>query len=110
MRERPPRSKSRGNSLTNEFRHRIHNRLLLLDGQLAVDRNREAFGGRALRIRERACAVPEVRETRLLVKRQWIVDFVADALLIQMALQPIAIGRSDDELVIDVATVRGLNR
>src|SRR5262245_38896748 len=109
MWERRPRSKSRRDSLADEFRHGVDDRLLLLDRELAVDRDGEAFGGRALRVGKRAGAVPEIGETRLQMKRHRIVDLVADTLLVEMALQAVAIGGSYDELVIDVPALRGFN-
>ena len=70
--------------------------------QLAVNGNREAVGRRALGMRERAGRVAKVRETRLQMERNRVVDFVADPLGIEMALERIALGRPDDELVVDV--------
>src|SRR5438270_11701543 len=83
---------------------------LLIAGELAVNRDREALGGGAFRLRERAAAVAEIREARLHVEWNGIVDLVADPLRVEVLLQTIPIGRSNDELVVDVNLVGRLGR
>src|SRR5437773_947810 len=79
-------------------------------GQLAVDRDRQALGGGALGVRERAGRVSEVGEARLQVERDGIVNLIPDAVLVEMALERVAVRRGDDELVVDVQAVRRLVR
>src|SRR5439155_2953055 len=43
-------------------------------------------------------------------ERHRIVDFVADAALVEMPLQGVAIGTADHELIVDVALVWWLDR
>ena len=81
-------------------------RVLLRGGQLAVDRNRQALARRALGVRERARPVAEIGEAGLQVERHRVVDLVADAPRVEMALQRVALRRPDDELVEDVAAIR----
>src|SRR5262245_62519504 len=83
---------------------------LLIGGQLAVDGNREALGRRALGVRKIALTMSEIREAGLQMERNRIVDLVADALLVEMTLQAVAIGDADHELIEDVTTIRRLDR
>src|SRR6266516_4655227 len=97
-------------SFVDEFRDRAHDTLLLIEGELAVDRNRQALGGGAFGVREVAATMAEVRETGLQVKRHGIVDLIADAALVKVSLQRVAFGCTDDELVEDVMTIGRLDR
>src|SRR5439155_19122549 len=49
----------------------------------------------------------EIGEAGLQVERHRIVDRVADALLVEMPLQRVALRRAYDELVVDVKTIGG---
>ena len=84
--------------------------LLLLSGELAVDRNRQTLCGGSLGVRKLARTIAQVREARLQVKRHGIVDLVADAGRIEVPLQRVAFGRADDELIEDVLPVGRLLR
>src|SRR5262245_53255895 len=52
----------------------------------------------------------EVREARLQMKRNRIVDFGANASRVEMLLQTVAVCCPDDELVVDVMAIRGFRR
>src|SRR5207244_918317 len=97
---RPPIVSSRH---LQKFGDGVDHGRLLSSGQLAEDWQREAGIGGALRVRKIAAAVAEVCEAALEVERDGIVDFVSDAALVEMPLQRVAIGRLDDELIVDVA-------
>src|SRR4029450_8654059 len=79
-------------------------------GELAVDRDGEAFIGGPLGVRERAAAVAETREARLQMERHRVINLVADAVLVEVPLERVALGRPDDELVEDVPVARRLLR
>src|SRR6185295_15672779 len=92
-------STRRPDVLMDEPADRGHHGLLLGGGQLAVNRNREAFIRRALGVRKFAAAIAEVREARLQVKGHRVVDLVADALLVEVPLERVASWGADHELI-----------
>src|SRR5687767_12828188 len=70
--------------------------------QLGVDGQRDGLPGRRFRLREVPVTVTEVGEALLEMERPRVVDLVADARLAQRLLERVALGRADDELVVDV--------
>ena len=84
---------------------RVDDRLLLGAVELREDRNGQAFVGCPLGVREVAAAIAQAREAGLQGQRHRIVDLVADAGLVEMALERVASGRADDELIEDVPAV-----
>jgi len=86
----------------------VNDGLLLLECELAVD-------GMA-RLSVAARSLPESRrrgsrdrQAGLQVKRDRIVDFVADTPLVEVPLQAVALTGPDDELIEDVPAVGGLD-
>src|SRR5262249_33590280 len=96
--------------VSDEFSDRVHDRLLLFDGQLGVDRNRQALGRCPFGNGEIAAAVAKVRKTGLQMKRHRIVDLISDLLSIEMRLEAVAAAHSDDELMENVPAPRRLHR
>ena len=61
-------------------------------------------------MRQVAAPVPQTGEARLQMKRHRVVDFVADAAVVEVTLQRAAIRSPDDELIVDVAPTLRLDR
>ena len=80
--------------------------LLLRVGELSIYRQSEDLVGRSLGCREGSCSIPQLAKARLEMKRNRVVDFGAYAGGLQMRAQPVALGRADDELVVDMRAVR----
>ena len=80
--------------------------LLLSVGELSIYRQREDLVGRSLGCRESSCSIPQLAKARLEMKRNRVVDFGAYAGGLQMRAQPVALGRANDELVVDMRAVR----
>src|SRR5580704_12464508 len=87
-----------GRDLVKKTGDRVDDRLLLGAGELREDRNGQAFVGCPFGVREVAATIAQARETGLQGQRQRIVDLIADAGLVEMALERVASGRADDEL------------
>ena len=66
----------------------------------------ERFAGCRFRHRKGALRIPEVGEAALQVERNRVVDFCANAGLLEVLAKPIAIGHSDHELIVDVIAFR----
>src|SRR5262245_38423305 len=84
--------------------------LLLFERQLTVDWNSERLVGGLLGVREVAAPIAEIGEARLQMERYRVIDFVANALLVEMPLERVALGRLDHELVVDVEPVGSFRR
>src|SRR5512146_646245 len=69
---------------------RLHHVALLRLGQLAVDRQRERFPGRLLRVREIPFPIAERREALLPMERHRVVDLGADFPRLEVREQPVA--------------------
>src|SRR5947209_6390915 len=83
---------------------------LLRLGKPAADRERQALGCRPFGVRELAATMTQVGETGLQMKRHRVVNLRADAALVQMPFESVAVGRTDDELIENVPAVRRLDR
>src|SRR5215213_5716816 len=94
----------------DEFLYCLHNRRLLLSGQLRVDGQGQSLLSRKLARGELAFPIVQSRKAFLQMQRDGVVDFSAYALLRQKALQLVAGYAADDELVIDVPPLRGFDR
>src|ERR1700681_71887 len=101
-------NRPRGRASVKKTGDRVDDYLLLGAGELGVDRNGQALGGCTCGVREVPPTIANVPKTRLQGQRQRIVDLVADAGLVEMALERVASGRADDELIEDVPAVRRL--
>src|SRR5579864_5393605 len=109
MRSRGRRGSSRGpEPRVRELRDGRHDLFLLAGRQLAVDGNRERLLCRSLSVRKISAAMAEVGKAGLQMERHRIVDLVADAPLVEMALQRVAPRCADHELVEDVTAIRRL--
>src|SRR5690348_16923632 len=101
---------SHADSAVDELANRADDGFLLSDGELAVDRQREAFGGRPFGFRKVSATMTEIGETGLHVERDGVVDLRADAALVEMGPQAVAIADADHELVIDVPAIGWFGR
>ena len=63
---------------------RLDNMLLLIGIQFWIDRNRDCFLGRLLRLRKRTRLGPQSREALLAMQWNGIVDIVPDPVLDEM--------------------------
>ena len=80
--------------------------LLLRQRELAVNGERQAFGGRGFGRRKVSAPVAQIIKARLQVKRHRIVDLRPDALLGEVGPEIVAPCGPDDELIEDVAALR----
>jgi len=73
-----------------------------LFGELGLNGQRERLPGRSFALGKSAGAIPEIREALLHVHRHGIVDLRADAARLEVGLQLIPMGNTDDVLVEDM--------
>src|SRR5687768_13069221 len=90
-----------GRSAAIEPAHPGDHLVQLRPGELGEHRQRQHFGGRTLRFRTLPLLVAQVREARLEMEGQRIVDRRADALLLQVRLEGIPTLRAQRVLIVD---------